>query len=366
MQTPRTFLVAWLVSAGSSLATTPPALDGKVVELDGSGKAGVTVTLQGAGRSTLTASDGTWTISGPASAMPSRPGSNSIGQGGFSLTSRRLSPQVRGVDPSGRRIGSEEANDYPVRPAAFRAMSAPDTLVYSLGGRVFLRDTTYTWYRSGIVRRFDTTVNATITHGYLTDARDGHVYRTVRIGTQVWMAQNLEWVVDSSWIPSGDPDSGAAYGRLYNWPTAMGLDPTHLSTPPNATDQPTRGICPTGWHLPSRAEWAVLDTFASLPSTIPLSGRYLRSRDGWVISLIRSPLTDTFGFKGMPAGHRDTSGIFREFHTEAGWWSSSDSTEAAAWERMNYTDYSSGGGSYRLWEEQRSKQVGMPVRCLQD
>jgi uncharacterized protein (TIGR02145 family) len=91
-------------------------------------------------------------------------------------------------------------------------------------------------------------------HGYLTDARDGHVYRTVRIGTQVWMAQNLEWIVDSSWIPSGDANSGAANGRLYNWPTAMGLDPSFLSTPPREADRPIRGICPVGWHIPSRAE----------------------------------------------------------------------------------------------------------------
>jgi hypothetical protein len=83
------------------------------------------------------------------------------------------------------------------------------------------------------------------------------------------------------------------------------------------------------------------------------------------MGMIRSPLTDLVGFKGMPAGYRDTTGLFREFPYAAGWWTASDTAEALAWGRMNTADYMSGGFNYRLWEDSFSKQTGLAVRFVE-
>jgi uncharacterized protein (TIGR02145 family) len=352
----------WL-AIGSSLEASVPSLDGRVVEFEGSGKAGVTVTLIGKALSVQTDIDGKWQL-GQALGIQARQASVPTEAGRIFLQAGHLRPSIEGRDPSGRRTQEAAPPRSIAAGATCRAMAVPDTLAYSFGGQVFLRDTISALVQTGIVREFDTTVNVSIIHGYLEDRRDGHAYRTVKIGSQVWMAQNLRLVVDSSWIPGGDVDSGARYGRLYNWPTVMALDPSLHATQPNGTNQPIRGICPEGWHLPSRAEWAALDTFVG--GQLPITGRDLRSKDGWFMGMIRAQLTDRVGFKGMPAGHRDTTGTYRDFHFAAGWWSASDTTETSAWTRLNTADYVSGGGNFRLWEEFIDKREGLPVRCIEN
>ena len=105
---------------------------------------------------------------------------------------------------------------------------------------------------------------------FMTDKRDGHVYRTVKLGSQTWMAENLNYEIANSSCKDNSADSCARYGRLYLWSTAMdsaGFFSTNglgcgngLTCSP---EYPVRGICPEGWHLPREHS----DTF--VPGTLP-------------------------------------------------------------------------------------------------
>lgn len=86
----------------------------------------------------------------------------------------------------------------------------------------------------------------------LVDARDGQAYRTATIGSQTWIAQNLNYQADSSWWYNSSADSGAKYGRLYTWAAAMGLDDSCNAFDCSEQVAPIhRGACPSGWHVPT-------------------------------------------------------------------------------------------------------------------
>ena len=143
-----------------------------------------------------------------------------------------------------------------------------------------------------------------IIHGELTDERDGHVYKTVKIGNQWWMAENLNYAytkpiknelvdMDSSSICyNNEPDSCAKYGRLYMWEAAM-----DYSNDESCSDYDelltTRGVCPEKWHIPSIEEWFTLLNIVNDLAAI------LKSTSGW---LDDGNGSDTFGFNMLPAG----------------------------------------------------------------
>ena len=109
--------------------------------------------------------------------------------------------------------------------------------------------------------------------GTLTDSRDGQTYRTVKIGDQVWMAENLNYAYtgvpfdyngdtsdSTSWCFENDPANCAKYGRLYTWAAAVGRDEDECGYEHTCGlgSGDIRGACPKGWHLPSQAEWEAL------------------------------------------------------------------------------------------------------------
>jgi len=122
---------------------------------------------------------------------------------------------------------------------------------------------------------------STVVKGSFTDSRDGQSYKTVTIGSQTWMAENLNYKTDKSYC-YGDVESNCSkYGRLY-W---CEVDLPERETP-----------CPSGWHLPTKAEFETLLSAVGGEST---AGAKLKSTSGWSNS---GNGTDAYSFSALPAG----------------------------------------------------------------
>jgi len=191
---------------------------------------------------------------------------------------------------------------------------------------------------------------------------DGNVYNTVTIGTQVWMAENLKTsryrngdaipnvTVNTAWggLTTGaycnynnDAANAAIYGKLYNWYAA--------------TD--ARNIAPTGWHVPSDAEWTTLTTFLGGES---VAGGKLKETGTSHWSSPNTGATNETGFTAFPGGYRFSSGTFSNVGNNGNWWSSAEYSSSYAWHWRMFYDTSS------VYRDYCSKQFGFSVRCVRD
>ena len=107
------------------------------------------------------------------------------------------------------------------------------------------------------------------------DSRDGQIYNIVKIGDQWWMAENLNYYTPSgSWYYDNDSILySKTYGRLYLWSTVMNGQDSSSSNPSGV-----QGISPTGWHIPSVAEWTVLENYLI---SFGLNGNALKDTTAW-------------------------------------------------------------------------------------
>jgi uncharacterized protein (TIGR02145 family) len=187
----------------------------------------------------------------------------------------------------------------------------------------------------------------------------GQTYRTVEIGTQVWMAQNLNYNASNSKC-NGDNTGGdsqgncAKYGRLYNWSTAMGIDVKYNSEYWSGSDVKHRGICPMGWHLPSDAEWITLTDFVGGVTK-------LKAASGW--NDYNEHLgngTDEFGFSALPGGCGGSCGFSDDVGYYGHWWNSTEGNASDAYRWIIYNVLWGGhSGS-------TNKFSFFSVRCVQD
>lgn len=189
--------------------------------------------------------------------------------------------------------------------------------------------------------------------GTFTDARDGQSYKYVTIGSQVWMAQNLNYQVDSSWCPDGAASYCATYGRLYQWSSAMALSSHYDSTTWVGNDVNHQGICPSGWHIPSDAEWSTLVQYVDSAT----SGTKLKSTSGWSRS---GNGTNAYGFNALPADARDLDGALLLLGYNAYFWSSSESAALRACARDFYY--------FNAYVERINgyKSIGYSLRCVRN
>ena len=188
---------------------------------------------------------------------------------------------------------------------------------------------------------------AEATSGTMTDSRDGQTYKTVTIGTQTWMAQNLNYAYtdvpykqgnytsdSTSWCYNNDANNCSKYGRLYTWAAAT-------------------TVCPEGWHLPTGAEFVTLFTVVGGQST---AGRVLKSTSGW----ISGNGSDAFAFSALPAGSRDDRGLYNNEGYNANFWSSIEYSSHSAYYMYLYYDYDDASLDFY------NKNYGFSVRCLKN
>ncbi len=183
--------------------------------------------------------------------------------------------------------------------------------------------------------------------GSFSDPRDGQTYKWVKIGNQVWMAENLNLVADDSWCHNNIIANCGQYGRMYTWDAVM-----NGASSSNATPSGVQGVCPAGWHVPSDAEWAQLINYVGSSSATKLKAKNGWSSDG--------NGTDDFGFSALPGSIRSDNGIFSGIGNYGYWWSSTEnsSSHVLSWGMASsYVDVD------RL---NISKTSGFSLRCVQD
>ena len=201
---------------------------------------------------------------------------------------------------------------------------------------------------------------ATKAVGTMTDSRDGQTYKTVKIGTQTWMAENLNFKTNGSSCYNNDESYCAKYGRLYTWGEAVGFvnlfdkDSSAYCvfysdcTLPNAV----YGVCPLGWHLPTQAEWDTLFVAVGNRST---AGAALKSSLGWNEN---GNGRDAFGFSALPAGNMLKDGFANEGYFASFWSSTGEDRFACG----IYLFYDRDGADLDYYDQKN----GFSVRCLKD
>ena len=207
--------------------------------------------------------------------------------------------------------------------------------------------------------------NENITYGKLLDERDGQIYRTVKIGKQTWMAENLNYadsaqtpsLEESCWCYEYKDDNCVLYGRHYNWYSVFKPDNPLDCTPyPCKLKQLTtdvQGFCPMGWHLPVQTEWQ--DLFDEVGGA-SVAGERLKSVIGWKNN---GNGTDTYGFSAMPAGERDEVMAWGYSGGTALFWSYTDNGENDPhFVDFSYDRESAVLGSY--------KYSAISIRCIKD
>jgi uncharacterized protein (TIGR02145 family) len=215
---------------------------------------------------------------------------------------------------------------------------------------------------------------------------DGNYYNTIKIGNQIWMAENLKTTKynDGTPIPNiinntawealttgaycdynNTPSNSTTYGRLYNWYVVDNNEATKMES------NGGKNVCPTGWHVPSNVEWTVLTDYLTnngygYEGSGSDIGKSMAATSGWIAYGIEGTIgndqasNNSSGFTALPSGYRDYAGTYHNIGGYEYLWSSSEHPTTNVYSRgMLYT--SSDVGITIL-----NKRYGFSVRCLRD
>jgi uncharacterized protein (TIGR02145 family) len=201
---------------------------------------------------------------------------------------------------------------------------------------------------------------------------DGNVYNTVQIGTQCWMVQNLKTthyadgtaLVDGTsagyiawgnnvkywFVFANNPANKNIYGLMYAWAAVM-----NGAASSNSSPSFVQGVCPTGWHVPSRAEWSTLYNYVG-----GQGGSLIESGSShWVNNSALS--TNSTGFTALPGGWRYYDGQFLGLGNNGNIWSATTSDSYSSYFFSFYGSSNSAGENYSGFNN-----YGLSVRCLRN
>jgi uncharacterized protein (TIGR02145 family) len=181
------------------------------------------------------------------------------------------------------------------------------------------------------------------------DMRDDKIYPTVVIGGKTWMAKNLNYAIggkcgNGNSLSDENTTSCDTYGRLYDWSTA-------------------NSVCPTGWHLPTNAEWTTLIDAVGGSST---AATKLKAKSGWDDDLYGDSGngTDDYGFAALPGGDGE-KGSFKYYGIIGVWWTATTVTEIAG-----FTNFAHIKGMFNdrtdIYISVDDKTILYSVRCVKD
>jgi uncharacterized protein (TIGR02145 family) len=204
--------------------------------------------------------------------------------------------------------------------------------------------------------------NPAKTYGTMTD-QQGNVYKTIVIGTQMWMAENLKTTIyrngdaianadtiddaqfanltTGAWCFYNYSQYDCPYGKLYNWYAVA--DP--------------RNVCPTGWHVPTHAEWTTLTSFLGGEE---VAGDKLKSTGTQYWYLPNTDANNESGFSGLPGGNRPDVDLAGSPGADGRWWSSTESSATSAWHLYLLVN----DAEFMMFPV--DKHYGLSVRCIKD
>lgn len=182
------------------------------------------------------------------------------------------------------------------------------------------------------------------------DERDGKVYKTIKIGQQIWFAENLAFDSGTGcWVYENKKSYINQFGYLYDYKTAQ-------------------QVCPSGWHLPSEGDWQELEIELGINNSGLISfessrgepfGAKLKNTTVWAVTSI-SPADNSSGFAALPGGMRTTNWEFGFLRSRGYWWSATLNKTNSAWGRnLSNSDNGIHRDSYDL-------TYGFSVRCVRD
>lgn len=199
--------------------------------------------------------------------------------------------------------------------------------------------------------------NPDLTYGSVSD-NDGNTYKTIQIGSQIWMAENLKttkfndntpvpFVTEVAiWSALAAPgytwynNDSIAYGALYNWYAVK-----------------TAKLCPTGWHVPSDDEWTGLTTYLGGDN---IAGDKIKESGTLHWLSPNTTATNESGLTGLPGGYRTYIGTFGNIKKIGYWWSSTSFNSVDAYYRFISSDYN------QVVRSNSNQKGGFSVRCLKD
>jgi uncharacterized protein (TIGR02145 family) len=193
------------------------------------------------------------------------------------------------------------------------------------------------------------------TYGTFIDIRNEKTYKSIVINNQTWMVENLNYNASGSVCYENNSANCSTYGRLYDWSTAMGLDQScNTSLCASQVQAKHKGVCPTGWHIPSKADW---DALMSYIDGVATGGKKLKAISGWNSN---GNGTNDYGFSALPGGYGDSDGSFSSVGNSGNWWDATEYNASYAYRESMFYNYNyASNGTY-------NKSRLLQVRCVQD